>query len=183
MSACSAHARRTLASVSLNHKTMLSRCYRLFGDILQSNHSREIQIPQTRQVGEETKCRFVDAQGAMLVLQRVGDFARQGVLAASCGERTLAVEKTLRDLCVQKLGDMCLQGFDAKRRLADIKKEQDLGCGDVQGALGDSHADRLWHSSCIRTPTDLVRMPVGELDGINNISRLLEDGKLLVLAR
>ncbi len=109
-----------------------------FGDIMHTKHCQK--IPWTH-AHYEKKCVpeiWTDAQGAMLVLQRVRNRLGQGYwLAGRTLEDALGrvdeVEAVLRDACEKELGDMSLEGFDAKQGLEEIQKEHEQRSAEKRG--------------------------------------------------
>ncbi len=105
----------------MNTNTSYERCSELFGDVLQTNHFRKAVWSCTF-VHEGTVAFLADARGAMLVLQRVRDLVVQGTWLTSCRQRVDKIESMLRDESKNEVGDMSLEGFDARKELAEIKR-------------------------------------------------------------
>jgi hypothetical protein len=78
----------------------------------------------------------MDAQGAMLVLRRVRDLAQKGVLEKGCAERARQIARSLIHVCQNELGDMSLECFDIKGRLADIEERPGVGEVKVRASKG-----------------------------------------------
>jgi hypothetical protein len=115
---------RTFVETAVNVNTPYSRCAKLFNDILQSSYARRAQWSATsNHKGGVTV--LLDAQGAMLVLQRVRDLVEQGTWDADCRQRTDKIEAMLRELCGNELGNGTgsRKGFNAKKRLAEIEED------------------------------------------------------------
>ncbi len=138
-------------------------CIKLFGDIFKATHAREVPWSGLHGI-RGMKSTLVNAQGAMLVLERVKFLAKKGNLKGNCGERARLIAKTLKEVCRCTVGDMSLENFDAKARLADITNKP-----------AEGHGHEL-------SRDDLVSEHVEGLHGFNKFSRLA-DGRLQVLVR
>ena len=164
------YARRPLVQAATDTKgTRLSRLTRLFGDIFRTEHAHEVPFcPSNASLGRTNL--VVDAQGAMLVLERIKHLVRKGVVKANCDERVRLIANTIKSMYQNgDIGDTSLAGFDAVSRLADIEKEH-------LNSRAEGFPEEL-------LMTDLARMCVEGLDGVNTISRLVSDCKLQVLVR
>jgi hypothetical protein len=179
-----------LASAALNAKTEYSRCLRLFDDILETQHACE--IPWSRVSGHQgSTAILVDAQGAMLMLRRVRNLAKQDVLAAGCSERAGQIAKALQKVCENELGDMSLVGFNTKSRLAEIQGGNSKAKIEKGGSLENKNVRHMATSPESRSPQSLggtcfrhaLQKPVEGLDGYNKISYFVEGGQLQVLIR
>jgi hypothetical protein len=109
---------------------------------------------------------LVDAQGAMLVLERVRIRLENGQwVSTRTRSRTLEdalrrvdmVEAALKEVCKEKLGDTSLKDFDARKRLDEIKKEYAEGCAEDEEEDDDDN-DRTWGSSRACKRSSKVRM-------------------------
>jgi hypothetical protein len=113
---------RTLVETVANKRMQYSRCTRHFGDILQTEHFRKIPWSCASGLQGDTAV-LADAQGAMLVLQRVRDRVGQEPWEVACTQRAENIEAALRDVCRKELEDKSLEGFDARERLAEVEKD------------------------------------------------------------
>jgi hypothetical protein len=145
---------------AVNHAVTYCRCSEVCGTLLQTSHFRDAVWSTTKHRG--TRATLVDAQGAVLVLQCVRESVRQGTLDASCYQRADKIEAMLRDVCKNKLNDMSLEGFDAKKRLAEIKRNRDRS--EVEGHAGsrqrgrDKAGERRETSAGVRKHADEERI-------------------------
>jgi hypothetical protein len=112
-------ARRALVDTTTNTKVNYSYCSKMFDDILETSHIREAIWRSNGHKG--TRATLVDAQGAMLVLQRVRNRVKQGAHT----QRADKIEEALRDLCKNELQDTSLERFDARKRLAEMERSSD----------------------------------------------------------
>ncbi len=136
---------------------------------------------------------MADAQGAILLLQRVRDLSSRGYLDFACDARALKVTTFLTEFCEKKLGDMSLVGFDARQRLDEIEKGHAKRQAEMRaagGVLGTSVKARAVKAFVPRNGPlvelshgDLVRMHVPGLEGMNSACWIADDGKLKVLLR
>jgi hypothetical protein len=118
------HTCSALVEAMVNKEVDSTYCADLFGDILGTSHVHEIPWPHPPSSQPGGKALFGDAQGTMLVQQRVRDLARQDTLDAACAARARKIRRVLRSLCDQ-LGDTSLEGFDARKKLDVIQKKND----------------------------------------------------------
>ncbi len=154
------HTRSTLVEAMVNKEVDRAYCAGLFGDILGTSHVHEIPWTQPPNGQPGGKALFGDAQGTMLVLQRVRDLARQDTLDAACSARARKIRAVLRSVCDQ-LGDTSLKGFDAEQQLDDIQNKRytrgsetharrRLLVEDVEQEVpGDGRNDRDQHTSSL----------------------------------
>ncbi len=190
-------------------RTEIARCMRFFGDILETNHA--CKAHWSRASGNEgAMCILLDAQGTMLALRRVRDLARQGSLEASCSARASQIARALKDVCENELRDMSLEGFHTKRHIAsdmsNVEKNHITSRAGKHGGRKEQREGILkdksnQHPTAIedcrdaREPAlhsnsqdalilgDFIHVPVEGLDGPHKISRLRQDGKLMVNVR
>jgi hypothetical protein len=120
------HICRKLVETALNKNVKMAGCLKICGDIFESSHCHKRAWASASSSGGERDCNpanFVDAQGIMLVLQRVRNLSRQGMYDASCRKRARAIKRTIKGICKHELGDMSLEGFNTKQRLAEIEQD------------------------------------------------------------
>jgi hypothetical protein len=119
--------RSTLLNTTMDRKGNLLPhiLSKLFGDILATNHVCKIPRPETR---TQTSPVVIDAQGAILVLQRVKDLAKKGDLAEIIGVRARQVRTALKDLFKNEWRDTSLEGFYTKQSLNVIEKNHGQRC-------------------------------------------------------
>jgi hypothetical protein len=131
---------------------------RIFGDILgETNSFRTVKFHKGDSI-------LGDAQGAMLLLERVQYLARQGTVGASCILRAGKTRTKIIDVC-NELKDMSLDAFDAKQRLAEIETNRN-------------------HCAADYTPwTQSNKFNVNDITGKTLISWVLHEGKYGIVLR